>query len=174
MTMVNTGVSGVTTGAQAPTIFVMPAGTTLVPGPLHFGLPGDSNAPSAIPQAFIHGFQPCAHDSEACGCKAVSGKDIPYRPAYVRQVGENWANVGRIDSRSIKFLGPYQSMHATELGRGPKTTPQFNLLQPLPYWNVWAISPQQLAAYQSLTGEFVTQVPASYSAAGPPNIYLGA
>jgi hypothetical protein len=71
------------------------------------------------------------------------------------------------------FMGPYQSMHWTELGRGPKTTPQFNLLQPVPYWNVWAISPQQLASYEALSGEFVVQVPAEYSAAGPPNLYLG-
>jgi hypothetical protein len=173
MVMQNLGATGITTGSQA-TIYVQPPGTVLVPGPLHFGLPGDSNAPSAIPQAHIHPFQPCANDSEANGCRPVNGKDIPYRPAYVKQVGENYGLVGRVDSRSIQFMGPYQNMHWTELGRGPKTTPQFNLLQPIPYWNVWAVSPQALAAWESLTGQVVTQVPASYTAAGPPNLYLGA
>lgn len=172
MTMINTGVSGVTTGSQA-TIFVMPAGITLVPGPLHFGLPGDSNAPSAIPQPFIHDFSPGANDYPE-SFRPQEGKNVPYRPAFVRQVGENYANNGVIDGRSIKFLGPYQSMHATELGRGPKTTPQFNLQQPVPYWNVWNISPQMLSSWEALSGEFVTQVPVSYSSAGPPNIYLGA
>jgi hypothetical protein len=169
--MVNTGVTGVTTGSQT-TLFVMPAGTTLVPGPLHFGLPGDSNAPSAIPQAHINPFQPCADDSDACGCKP-NVRSRNYEPAYVKQVGENYGRVGVIDGRSIMFMGPYQSMHWTELGRGPKTTPQFNLLQPVPYWNVWAISPQQLASYESLSGDFVVQVPAEYTSAGPPNLYLG-
>lgn len=169
-TMQNVGAVGVTTGSQT-TYYVQPPGTTLVPGALHFGLPGDSTEPNGTPQAVIRGFQPCATDSDACGCKPTRGKY--YEPAYVRQVGENYGLVGKIDSRSIQFMGPYQSMHWTELGRGPKTTPQFNLLQPVPYWNVWAISPQQLASYEQVSGTFVVQVPADYSAAGPPNLYLG-
>jgi hypothetical protein len=162
----------IVTNTTPVTYYVQPQGTPLVPGPLHFGLPGDSHDPSAIPNAVIRGFQPCATDSDACGCKP-NVKSRYYEPAYQRQVGENYANNGVIDGRSIMFLGPYQSMHWTELGRGPKTTPQFNLLQPVPYWNVWAISPQQLASYEALSGEFVVQVPAEYSAAGPPNLYLG-
>lgn len=161
--------AGWSSGTQ---IYQMPAAISLVPSPLFFGLPGDSNEPNAIRQAKIHPFQPCAFDSDAFGCKP-NYKSTFYEPAYAKQVGENYGEVGAIDSRSIAYMGPWQDLHWVMLGNGPLNEQQFNLLQPTPYWNVWAISPQQLASYEQVNGMYVTQVPTEYGPAGPPNIYLG-
>jgi hypothetical protein len=151
------------------TIYQMPAGTTLVPGPLFFGLAGDSVDASRVPQATINPFEPMAEQNPA----KPDYKSKNYEPAYQIQVGENYGRNPPPNINALKFLGPYQSMHTTMLGNGPKTTPQFNLLQPLPYWNVFVVSPQVLASYESLSGELVTQVPSEYVPAGVPNLYLG-
>lgn len=147
------------------TLYVEPPGAPLVPGPLHFGLPGDTVNASAPPVPYIVSID------GSDGKTDYSAKY--YEPAYIKQVSANYAKVGVVDSRSIKFLGPYQSLHWVTLDNGPTEQPQYNLLQPVPYWNVQIVTPQQLAAYESIYGTLQNQVPSEYSPAGPPNLYLG-
>lgn len=160
-------------GQGQPIIYTEPPGTGLVPAPLHFGTPGDVVNATALPVAF---FQTVDTQQGKTDWKAKY-----YETDYVKQVGANYGDVGPEDVRSIKFLGQgsafnlsQRTMYFSALGRGPLTTPQFNLMQPIPYWNVKVVTPQQLAAYESLAGNLVTQVPSAYIPAGPPNLYLGA
>lgn len=154
-------------------VYVTPPGAPLQPGPLHFGTPGFTPDASALPVPFI---------------RSIDGRDgktnfkSPYfEPAYVKQVSANYAKVGAVDSRSIKSLGQawlgtpgaQRTLQPSLLQNGPPQFPEFNLLQPIPYWNVQIVTPQQLAAYETGNQVLVTQVPAEYSPAGPPNLYLG-
>ena len=155
-------------------IYTQPPGTPLVPSPLYFGAPGDSPDASALPAPFMRNVDTQVGKTDY--------KAKYYETEYVKQVGANWAEVGlgANDNDSIKYLGqggPFntsaRTLHYANLGNGPNTTPQFNLLQPIPYWNVQIVTPQQLAAYDSVYGTLQTQVPAEYVAAGTPNLYLG-
>lgn len=156
------------------TLYTQPPGTPLVPGPLHFGTAGDSPDASATPVPFIVSID--GSDGK------TDFKSKFYEPAYVKQVAANYAKVGAVDTRTIKYLGqawlfspdPVRTLEPSLLQNGPINTPQFNLMQPIPYWNVQIVTPQQLAAYESVYGVLQTQVPAEYTPAGPPNLYLGA
>ena len=156
MASVGGGVAG-----GAGTIYVEPPGTQLAASPLFFGMAGDSIPPSAVPQAYIADFQP--------GPIALPDYKVRrYEPPYQKQVSANWANNGAPNN-----IGLMERPFTIQCFGWPISSPQYNLLQPLPYWNVRVVSAQQLAAYESLAGNTVTQVPADYVAAGPPNLYLG-
>jgi hypothetical protein len=154
-------------------IYVTPPNAPLQPGPLHFGIAGNTVDASALPVPFIRSIDGSAG-------KTNWGSKF-YEPAYVKQVSANYAKVGAVDSRSIKSLGQAwlgtpnaaRTLQPSLLQNGPAQFPEFNLLQPIPYWNVQIVTPQQLAAYETGNQVLVTQVPAEYSPAGPPNLYLG-
>lgn len=154
-------------------VYVTPPGAPLQPGPLHFGLPGWSPDASALPAPFIRSID--GRDGK------TNWKSKFYEPEYVKQVSANWANVGAVDSRSIQSFGQAwlgvpganRTLQPSLLQNGPTQFVEFNLLQPIPYWNVQVVTPQQLAAYESAPGVLVTQLPSEYSPAGPPNLYLG-
>jgi hypothetical protein len=154
-------------------IYLEPPGAPLQPGPLHFGTAGDAPDMSALPVPYIVSIDGRAGKTDY--------KAKFFEPDYVKQVGANYANVGVEDIRSIKSLGQawailgqeQRTLAPSNLGNGPNNTPQFNLMQPIPYWNVQIVTPQQLAGYESNYGTLVTQVPAEYVPAGPPNLYLG-
>lgn len=153
-----------------PVIYVIPPGAELVPGPLFFGLHGDSIDPSEVPQGYVHGFAGLSGKTDY--------KAKHYEPAYVKQVSENYAEEGAptvegIKSLGIAWPGGQRTLGPMRLDNGRVNYPQYNLLQPLPYWNIKIVTAQQLASYESNNKVLVTQVPVDYVPAGVPNLYLG-
>lgn len=145
-------------------LYVEPPGTVLEPGPQLFGLPGDKVDPGDVPQPYINGF-----DGNPTNGKP-NFKAKFFEPAYVKQVGENYAEIGAPDSRSIQSM---IHLDIAKLGHGIVDSPQYNLLQPVPFWNVHVTTPTELAAYEQQNKVLVTQVPAEYVPGGAPNLYLG-
>ena len=169
-TQVDTSAASVT---GKPVIYVIPPGAELVPGPLFFGLHGDSVDPSMVPQGYVNDFS-------GSNCKP-NYKAKEYQPAFVKQVSENYAEVGAPNNFGLKslgtawdiFPGAERSLEPMNLDNGRVNYPMYNLLQPLPYWNIKIVNAQQLASYESGNKVLVTQVPAEYTPAGVPNLYLG-
>jgi len=144
-------------------IYVEPPGLVLKAGPLRaWGRPPDRNFPSFTPP-------PNTADNVVSSSCKPDYTSKTYQSAYVVQVGANYGNVGATPVQSIHRMTTEPAL----LGNGPKTTPQFNLLQPIPYWNVKIVTAKQLASYESNKRYLVTQVPVQYNPSGTPNLYLG-